>query len=106
MASVSEARRGASHRATGEGRGDSCQELVGRQGFADECNGPEQFAEVARLTPPSFEGDTLTYFGFKASVYRYRGEQAKARAYDDDSLRIRGLSRWKTAIRAAPQARG
>ena len=42
-------------------------------------------AEVARLTPESFEGDTLAYFGFKAGVYRYRAERAKARAYDDSA---------------------
>jgi serine/threonine-protein kinase len=42
-------------------------------------------AEVARLTPAPFAGDTLSYFAFKADVYRYRGEQAKARAYDDST---------------------
>jgi tetratricopeptide (TPR) repeat protein len=42
-------------------------------------------AEVARLTPAPFAGDTLDYFAFKAAVYRYRGERAKARAYDDST---------------------
>ena len=42
-------------------------------------------AEVARLTPALFSGDTLSYFGFKAEVYRNRGERAKARAYDDSA---------------------
>ncbi|HYL28360.1 MAG TPA: protein kinase [Gemmatimonadales bacterium] len=42
-------------------------------------------ADVARLTPAPFLGDTLSYFEFKASVYRYRGERAKARAYDDST---------------------
>src|SRR4029077_20319831 len=42
-------------------------------------------AEVARLTPAPFAGDTLGYFELKASVYRYRGERAKARVYDDST---------------------
>jgi TolB-like protein/Tfp pilus assembly protein PilF/tRNA A-37 threonylcarbamoyl transferase component Bud32 len=42
-------------------------------------------AEVARLTPVPFGGDTLAYLGFKAGVYRYRGERVKARAYDDSA---------------------
>jgi serine/threonine-protein kinase len=41
--------------------------------------------EVARLTPSSFNGDTLTYFVFKANVYRYRGERNEAGAYDDST---------------------
>jgi len=42
-------------------------------------------AEVARLTPAPFDGDTLEYFAFKAGVYRFRSERAKARAYDDST---------------------
>jgi serine/threonine-protein kinase len=42
-------------------------------------------ADVARLTPAPFAGDTLAYFEFKARVYRYRGERPKARAYEDSA---------------------
>ncbi len=48
-------------------------------------------AEVARLTPAPFAGDTLNYFAFKASVYRYRGGRVKVRAYDD-STRVHALA--------------
>jgi tetratricopeptide (TPR) repeat protein len=42
-------------------------------------------AEVARLTPAAFSGDPLSYFFFKASVYRRRGETTRWRAYADST---------------------
>jgi serine/threonine-protein kinase len=48
---------------------------------ADDANQ----ADVARLTAAPFGRDTLSYFAFKADVYRYRGERARARAYDDST---------------------
>jgi TolB-like protein/Tfp pilus assembly protein PilF len=42
-------------------------------------------ADVARLTPAAFAGSPLDYFAFKGSVYRRRGETARARAYADSA---------------------
>jgi tetratricopeptide (TPR) repeat protein len=42
-------------------------------------------ADVARLTPAAFGGIPLGYYGFKADVYRRRGETARARAYADSA---------------------
>jgi serine/threonine-protein kinase len=42
-------------------------------------------ADVARLTPAAFGGVPLGYYGFKADVYRRRGETARARAYADSA---------------------
>jgi TolB-like protein len=48
--------------------------------------------EVTRLAPAAFNGVSLNYFAFKGSVYRRRGEAAKARAYAD-SARAEALAR-------------
>src|SRR4029077_13634830 len=42
-------------------------------------------AARARLTPAAFGGVPLGYYGFKADVYRRRGETARARAYADSA---------------------
>jgi len=42
-------------------------------------------ADVVSFTPASMDDDTLGYFAFKATVYRYRGERVKTRAYDDST---------------------
>jgi TolB-like protein len=42
-------------------------------------------ADVARLTPAAFGGVPLGYYGFKADVYRRRGETGRARAYGDSA---------------------
>jgi serine/threonine protein kinase/TolB-like protein/tetratricopeptide (TPR) repeat protein len=42
-------------------------------------------ADVARLTPAAFNGVTLIYFAFKASVYRRRGDVSASRAYADSA---------------------
>jgi eukaryotic-like serine/threonine-protein kinase len=64
-------------RLMGQAAGSSTRSLVA----ADDA----YQAEVARLTPAPFAGDTLDYLAFKAAVYRYRGERARARAYDDST---------------------
>jgi eukaryotic-like serine/threonine-protein kinase len=64
-------------RAMGGASGPSTRSLIA----ADDA----YQADVARLTPAPFAGDTLGYFEFKADVYRYRGERARARAYDDST---------------------
>jgi eukaryotic-like serine/threonine-protein kinase len=46
---------------------------------------PAYRQEVARLTPAPFGGDTLRYLAFKASVYRYWGQRATARVYEDST---------------------
>jgi tetratricopeptide (TPR) repeat protein len=63
---------------------DDCFDLVA----ADDA----YQGEVARLTPAAFSGVSLYYLAFKASVYRRRGETAKARAYAD-SARVEALAR-------------
>ncbi len=45
-------------------------------------------ADVARLTPAAFGGVPLGYYGFKADVYRRRGETARARAYADSARNV------------------
>lgn len=42
-------------------------------------------ADVASFTPAAMNDDTLGYFAFKASVYRYRSDRVKTRAYDDST---------------------
>jgi TolB-like protein/Flp pilus assembly protein TadD len=42
-------------------------------------------ADVERLTPAAFSGVLLSYLGFKASVYRRRGETTRWRAYADSA---------------------
>jgi len=49
-------------------------------------------AELASFTPPDMDNDTLGYCAFKASLFRYRSERLKARAYDD-STRTEALAR-------------
>jgi len=61
--------------------------LVGRvpYDFSLIAADPAYWQEVARLTPTPFGGDTLGYFALKASVYRYWGQRATARTYEDSA---------------------
>jgi serine/threonine-protein kinase len=47
-------------------------------------------AELASLTPALMGNDTLGYFVFQASLFRYRSERDRAHAYDD-SARVAAL---------------